>query len=106
MSLSVTKQGDTVNIIVRGQLVVGNRQALKQRVLQAIDEGERKFLLDFGETGQVDSSGLGVLVSLAKKLREVGGEMHLANLNGDLKALFEVTKLHTVLPIHEEGKDA
>jgi len=104
MSLSVTKQGDTVTIVVRGQLVVGNRQALKARVLHEIDGGARNFVLDFGETGQVDSSGLGVLVSLAKKLREVGGELRLANLSGDLKALFEVTKLHTVLPIHEGGK--
>ena len=106
MSLSVTKQGDTVTIVVRGQLVVGNRQALKQRVLHEIDEGERKFLLDFGETGQVDSSRLGVLVSLAKKLRDVGGELRLANLSGDLKALFEVTKLHTVLPVNEDVKEA
>ena len=106
MSLSVTKQGDTVTIVVRGQLVVGNRQALKARVLRAIDDGERKFVLDFGETGQVDSSGLGVLVSLSKRLREVGGEMHLANLSGDLKSLFEVTKLHTVLPIHGETRES
>jgi hypothetical protein len=33
MSLHVTRQGDVVVIEVEGQLIVGNRQELKQKVL-------------------------------------------------------------------------
>ena len=55
--------------------------------------------LDFSQTGYIDSSGLGVLVSLSKKIREQGGELRLANLNDDLKTLFELTKLDTLFQI-------
>ena len=93
------KQGDVVVVDVEGQLIVGNRQELKQKVLDELERGERKFLIDFSQTGYIDSSGLGVLVSLSKKIREQGGELRLANLNDDLKTLFELTKLDTLFQI-------
>src|ERR1700743_39041 len=95
MSFSITKQGEVVVVDVEGQLIVGNRQEIKQKVLDELEKGERKFLIDFPRTGYIDSSGLGVLVSLSKKIREQGGELRLANLNDDLKTLFEVKKLDT-----------
>jgi anti-sigma B factor antagonist len=99
MSFAIRKQGDVAVVDVEGQLIVGNRQELKQKVLDELERGERKFLIDFSQTGYIDSSGLGVLVSLSKKIREHGGELRLANLNDDLKTLFELTKLDTLFQI-------
>jgi anti-sigma B factor antagonist len=99
MGFSIKKQGDVCVVDVEGQLIVGNRQELKQKVLDEVDRGERKFLVDFSRTGYIDSSGLGVLVSLSKKIRELGGELRLAGLNEDLQTLFELTKLDTLFRI-------
>ena len=87
MGFQVEKQGEVTVVDVEGQLIVGNRQELKQKVLDELEKGERRFLIDFTRTGYIDSSGLGVLVSLSKKIREQGGELRLANLNDDLKTL-------------------
>ncbi|MFW6080119.1 MAG: STAS domain-containing protein [Gemmatimonadota bacterium] len=105
MSFDMKKENGVCIIDVEGQLIVGNRQELKQTVLDELDEGERKFLIDFANTGYIDSSGLGVLVSLSKKIREKGGELRLANLNEDLRTLFELTKLDTLFQI-SESRDA
>ena len=91
---------------VDGQLIVGNRHELKQKVLDALEAGERKFLIDFSETGYIDSSGLGVLVSLSKKIREVDGELRLASLNDDLHTLFELTKLDALFAISDSLEEA
>jgi anti-sigma B factor antagonist len=106
MSLHVTKTGEVVIIEVEGQLIVGNRQELKQRVLDEAEAGARKILIDFAKTGYIDSSGLGVLVSLAKRLRELGGDLRLANLNDDLQTLFELTKLDTLFQIADTRERA
>jgi anti-sigma B factor antagonist len=106
MSFDVKKQDDVTIIDVEGQLIVGNRQELKQRVLEELDGGARKFLIDFSNTGYIDSSGLGVLVSLSKKIREQGGELRLANLNEDLRTLFELTKLDTLFHIASDRQEA
>ena len=106
MAFEVTEKGGVTIIDVEGQLIVGNRQELKQKVLEKLDGGERKFLIDFANTGYIDSSGLGVLVSLSKKIREQGGELRLANLNEDLKTLFELTKLDTLFHIASNREEA
>jgi anti-sigma B factor antagonist len=106
MSFDVKKQDDVTIIDVEGQLIVGNRQELKQKVLEELDNGARKFLIDFSSTGYIDSSGLGVLVSLSKKIREQGGELRLANLNEDLRTLFELTKLDTLFHIASDRQEA
>ena len=91
---------------VDGQLIVGNRQELKQLVQEALDHNERKFLVDFSKAGYIDSSGLGALVSISKKVREQGGELRLSGLNEDLRSLFELTKLDTLFAISDSTKQA
>ena len=100
------REGDITVVDVGGQLIVGNRQELKQKVLDELEKGDRRFLIDFAQTGYIDSSGLGVLVSLSKKIREQGGELRLANLNEDLKTLFELTKLDTLFQIADTRERA
>jgi len=107
MAFNVRKHpGGVLVIEVDGQLIVGNRQELKQRVLDALEAGDRKFLIDFSRTGYIDSSGLGVLVSLSKKIRDEGGDLRLAGLNEDLKTLFELTKLDTLFAITDSPEQA
>ena len=106
MSFAMQREGEILVVDVGGQLIVGNRQELKQRVLDELERGERRFLIDFARTGYIDSSGLGVLVSLSKKIREQGGELRLANLNEDLKTLFELTKLDTLFQISDSRERA
>jgi anti-sigma B factor antagonist len=106
MSFEVQKSDGITIIDVKGQLIVGNRQELKQKVLDELETGSRRFLVDFAGTGYIDSSGLGVLVSLSKKIREQGGELRLANLNEDLRTLFELTKLDSLFHIASNRDEA
>jgi len=106
MSLAITKQGEVVVGEVEGQLIVGNRNEFKQKVLDELERGARKVLIDFARTGYIDSSGLGVLVTLSRRIREEGGELRLANLNDDLKTLFELTKLDTLFQISDTKERA
>ncbi len=106
MGFQVTKSDGVTVVVVEGQLIVGNRQELKQKVLEELEGGERKFVVDFDKTGYIDSSGLGVLVSLSKKIREQGGELRLAGLNEDLRTLFELTKLDTLFKIADSRAEA
>src|SRR2546430_15338609 len=97
MRFTLKKDKSGVVIVgVEGQLIVGNRQELKQKVLDALEEGSRKVVIDFSKTGYIDSSGLGGLVSLSKKIREQGGELRLVGVNGDLQTVFELDRKSVV----------
>jgi anti-sigma B factor antagonist len=107
MGFSQTKDPSGVAVVqAEGQLIVGNRQELKELIQGALDRGERRLLIDFSRAGYIDSSGLGELVSIAKRVRETGGELRLAGLNEDLRSLFELTKLDTLFAIAETPQQA
>ncbi len=107
MGFSQTKDQSGVAVLqVEGQLIVGNRQELKDLVQGTLDRGERRLLIDFSQTGYIDSSGLGALVSISRRIREAGGELRLSGLNEDLRSLFELTKLDTLFTIADTPQQA
>ena len=106
MSFAQRIAGRTVVVEVDGQLIVGNRHELKRMVLAALEDGARRFVIDFARTGYVDSSGLGVLISLSKEIRAAGGELRLSSLNEDLRTLFELTRLDTFFRISGDLEEA
>ncbi len=106
MSFVLTKDEDRLVVDVDGQLVVSNRQEFKQLVLDEVEQGARLVVIDFTKSAYIDSSGLGALVSLGKRIREAGGELRLAALNEDLRTLFELTRLDALFPVFATREDA
>ena len=101
MTFNIEHAGVVTVVEVDGELTVGNRGELKERVLARLSDGDESFVIDFERTGYIDSSGLGVLVSLSKRIREHGGRLRIAGLNQDLRTLFELTKLDSLFQISE-----
>ena len=102
---AIHRRGDVVLLDMGEQLVIRGRQEFRDIVLQELEKGERKFVIDFARTGYIDSAGLGVLIAVSKQIRAEGGELTLTNLNEDLRSLFHLTKLDTLFGIIEPGVD-
>ena len=106
MSFTLRRVGNATVVDVDGQLIVGNRHELKEMVLEELEGGVRHFIVDFARTGYIDSSGLGVLVGLSKRVRGLDGTLQLTSLNQDLMRLFELTKLDTLFQIRGSLEEA
>lgn len=107
MSFVASQSANNVTVVrVEGQLIVANRHELKQIVQDALDQGARRLVFDFTPTAYIDSSGLGALVSMSKRVRQAGGDLRLAGLNEDLRSLFELTKLDTLFAIFDTPAEA
>ena len=106
MSFTLERMDDVAIVTVDGQLVVTNRQEFKQAILDAVEQGAHLVVADFTTSGYIDSSGLGALVSLSRRLRETGGDLRLVGLNEDLRTLFELTRLDALFPLYATRADA
>jgi anti-sigma B factor antagonist len=106
MSFSLERTDDVLIVTVDGQLVVTNRQEFKQAILDAVAQGAMLVVVDFTVSGYIDSSGLGALVSLSRRLREAGGDLRLVGLNDDLRTLFELTRLDALFPLYATRAEA
>ncbi|MDE2663912.1 MAG: STAS domain-containing protein [Gemmatimonadota bacterium] len=101
MTFSIEQTGANTLVTVGGQLTINNRGELKERVLARLAGGDTDFVIDFSEADYIDSSGLGVLVSLSKHIRDAGGRLTLTGLNEDLERLFALTRLDSLFEIVE-----
>lgn len=101
--------GTTRDAVIRyaiiGDLVASFRDEFKQAVLADVGAGGRTFVFDFACCYYVDSSGLGALVTLSKRIREAGGTLVLEQLNDDLHILLQLTKLDVLFEIRDRAPD-
>jgi anti-sigma B factor antagonist len=106
VSFSIQRSGASVVVTVERKLVVETRQEFKRKVVEEIETGGRLFRFDFGTCEYLDASGFGVLVSLRKKIAEVGGELTIRGLNEDLATLFHLTGFDRTFVIIESAAPA
>ena len=100
------RNDDTVRIELPDELIVRNRTELRVLLAGLLEEGVRVVALDFTRTERIDSAALGVLVSISKKVRDVGGELRLLGVGESIWDLFRATKLDTVFARGTPGDDA
>ncbi len=58
-----------------------------------------KIVLDLADVNFIDSTGLASLVSLFKRTKAEGSELEIINVQDQVRLIFEITHLHTVLPL-------
>ena len=91
-------QGDLIGSPDSQQLVeVVNQSINDSVVLGAIDLSKVRF---------INSSGIGVLVSLLTKFRNRGGEMVLINPSEHIRKLLIITKLNAIFTVTEDDAQA
>jgi anti-sigma B factor antagonist len=91
---------------VRGEVDVYTSSVLRERLVELIDGGQRRVVVDLDRVDFLDSSGLGVLVGALRRLRTAGGELTLVCTNEKLLKVFRITALDRVFTIHDSVEAA
>ena len=71
-----------------------------------ISSGKGQVVINLAQTEFMDSSGLAVIVAGLQAARKMDGDLHLANMSDTIRALFELTRLHTVFQIFDDEAGA
>ena len=74
--------------------------AFKRSVASYLNHPAPQLILDLRELEYIDSTGLGALLSILRKVEFKGGGLRLQNLNSEIESLF-ATRLHKLLPSRE-----
>ncbi len=85
-----------VEIINVERASVKEAEELKAKLIDAIDDGYKKIIIDLSECDFVDSSFLGVLVNSLKKVVKLEGDLKLVGFRPAVRAMFELTRLFRV----------
>lgn len=72
---------------------------LGAQVLEQLDQGARAFVLDFGCVHLIDSAGIGVLLSVQRRIQAAGGDLVVANVSDHVRHVLDLTGVSRSLPI-------
>ncbi len=101
-----TVEGDVHVIRIGGYVDFDVAPQLKKRVLERIESGCRLLVIDLSDAGFIDSTAIGVLVGALKRLREAGGSLAVICDNENVRGIFEIVGLESVIPLHRSREDA
>lgn len=82
---------------LHGKIMGGpETQALCQCLHNKLAAEQRFWVMDFQNVQWINSSGIGAIIACLNALRERGGDMRFAHLQGSPLHYFHITKLETV----------
>lgn len=106
MQIRVDKVNNVAFVAVDGEISADHISQLQDVFAQIIKEGENKVVMDFEKVSFIDSSGLSVLIEMIRQLRRVNGKLALCHVNKAIQEIFEITKVHKLIAIHENRQMA
>ena len=70
-----------------------------KRDMAPVIDANMKVVLDLSRLHFVDSSGLGAFISCLRKLNAKGGDLKLCGMSKQVRAVFELVRMHRVFDI-------
>lgn len=106
MELAVEKVGDVAVVeITVDELDASNTGELKHDIAPVL-EANTKLVIDLSQLRFVDSSGLGAILSCLRQLSSKGGDLKLSGMQKQVRAVFELVRMHRIFDIYGTREEA
>ncbi len=94
------KQDELTKIVyVKGEIDAFTAPKLRDELVPLAEKEGVPLVIDLGEVGYIDSTGLGVFIGVLKLTRRNNNTLKLVGLNDRVKRLFTITGLHEIIDI-------
>jgi anti-sigma B factor antagonist len=93
-------------LAVAGEIDVATAPSLRARLVELVGQGKVKLIVDLEKVDFLDSTGLGVLISVVKRVRSEAGDLALVCTREQILTVLEITGLTTVFAIHKTLSEA
>ena len=107
MSLDVRTSGDVTIVTPKGMLLGGKEtDELQGKIKELVEAGNKKLLINLGQTTFLNSVSLGVLIGAHSSYAKRGAEMKLCQVDKKIQNIFVVTKMSVVFDVFESCEEA
>lgn len=107
MKFDVVEKGDVTLMNIGGRITLGSGDIkMRDKLLEQLEQGKKKIVLDLGDVSFIDSAGLGELVAAYTSARRHGAQVKLANLTKKIDDLLDITRLSSVFETFDSADDA
>src|SRR5438034_10723749 len=105
--MDVRKVGDRVSVVdIYGDFTAGAEPALMDACAEASAGDTRAIILNFGGLEYMNSSGIGLLVTLLIRVNRRKQQMYAFGLSEHYRHIFELTRLSDAIKIYDNESAA
>jgi len=107
MNIIKEQQNDIFIMHLKGD-VMGGPEAVQinDEINQMIDAGNLKVVMDLGDVGRMNSSGLGILINALSTYKHNGGDLKLACITPSLQNIMKITRLNDIFESYDTAAAA
>jgi anti-sigma B factor antagonist len=99
MKLTRTREDEVTHLMIAGEFDATTVSEVRSTFDEVVAEKPARVRLDLSALRLLDSSGVGAIVSLFKRVRAGGGQFEVANVRGQPLEIFRVLRLDRVFEI-------
>jgi anti-anti-sigma factor len=106
MEIKEEKRGDVKIIGLGGRLDAGTSPTVEKWLMNLMAQGEQHLVLDFSELAYISSSGLRLLIEVARNLNKTGGKLALADLSEHVLEIIKIAGFTSIFSIYPTCDEA
>ncbi len=95
-----------VEVVDLSRATLSEADEFKQRLIENIENGYKKIVVDLTDCEFIDSTFLGALVISLKKVTSLGGDLRLVGFQPAVHSMFELTRMYRVFETFNSKEDA
>ena len=101
------KQLDNVKVVaLQGNLDTNTTPVAQEHIDKILTDGTLKLLVSFEKVNYISSTGLRLLLGVAKKLKNSGGELRVCSLNKVVQEVFDISGFSGILNVFKTETEA
>ena len=107
VSMHTRKASDSVFIVdIQGEITASAENVLMDAYTQATSGGAKAIILNFSQLSYMNSSGIGLLVTLLIRANRQKQQLMVYGLSNHYRQIFELTRLNEAISIHADEVQA
>ncbi len=103
MSIVINKSFDDIKdawiIDVYGEIDIYTSDELKDSLIESISSKSKDIILNASNLEYIDSTGLGVLIGILKRLKSDAKDIYIINAKQNVRKIFNITGLDKIFKV-------
>ncbi len=92
---------DITVLDIKGRITLGgDSKQLEWSVEKLISEGKKKIVLDLSGVTSLDSTGIGIIVMSAGRIKKAGGELRVTGATAHIEDVLKMTNVDQLVGLH------
>jgi len=106
MEITTRKEKNSAVVSVSGRIDAITAPDLEKSLEGLITAGEKSILINLSGLGYISSAGLRSILSSAKKLKALSGEIMFTGLQGPVEEVFQISGFKSIFKIFSSEAEA